>query len=120
MRSVLVVDDYAPFRRAVRETLERDGFRVVAEASDGDAAIEAARTFEPDVVLLDVYLPGADGFAVCERLHALRPAPDVVLTSSHGIASFRRRLGASPARGFISKADLSSAALVILLKRASP
>jgi DNA-binding NarL/FixJ family response regulator len=118
MRSILVVDDYAPFRFVVREMLERDGFRVVGEASDGVGAIDAVRTLRPDVVLLDVHLPGDDGFTVAERLQGLLPIPDVVLTSSHDIASFRRRLRTSPARGFISKADLTSAALVALLEAA--
>jgi len=95
--------------------LERDGFRVVGEAADGAAAIEAARSLKPDVILLDVHLPGDDGFEVCERLHGLFPVPAVVLTSSHGVASFRRRLRSSPARGFISKADLTALALVALL-----
>jgi DNA-binding NarL/FixJ family response regulator len=115
MRSILLVDDYTPFRLVVREMLERDGFRVVGEASDGVGAIDAVRTLRPDVVLLDVHLPGDDGFTVAERLQSLRPVPDVVLTSSHDIASFRRRLRTSPARGFISKADLTSAALAALL-----
>ena len=120
MRNILVVDDYEPFRHVVREMLERDGFRVVGEASDGAAAVAAARALGPDVVLLDVHLPGDDGFAVCDRLLELVPAPDIVLTSSHDVASFRRRLRTSQARGFISKADLTSAALVALLEAPLP
>jgi DNA-binding NarL/FixJ family response regulator len=115
MRSILVVDDYEPFRLVVRAMLESDGFRVIGEASDGIGAMDAARIFRPDVVLLDVHLPGEDGFSICERLNRLQPVPEVVLTSSHDVASFRRRLRASPARGFISKADLTSAAVVALL-----
>jgi DNA-binding NarL/FixJ family response regulator len=120
MRSIVVVDDYGPFRLVVREMLERDGFRVVGEAADGAGAIDAVRTLRPDVVLLDVHLPGDDGFTVCQRLQGLQPVPDVVLTSSHDVASFRRRLRTSPARGFISKADLTSAALVALLEGSLP
>jgi len=56
-------------------------------------------------------LPDTDGFAVCERLAEGGPAPAVVLTSSRGAASYRRRLRASSARGFIAKADLSAAVL---------
>src|SRR5947207_292630 len=115
MRSILIVDDYGPFRHVVREMLEGDGFRVIGEASDGNTAIDAARSLRPDVVLLDVHLPGADGFAVCELLQRLRPVPEVVLTSSHDVGSFRRRLRTSQARGFISKADLTSAALAVLM-----
>ena len=118
MRSILVVDDFAPFRHVVREMLDRDdGFRIVGEASDGAGAVDAVSALRPDVVLLDVHLPGDDGFMVCERLQALSPAPQVVLTSSHGVASFRRRLRTSAARGFISKADLTSSALVALLDK---
>ena len=68
MRSVLIVDDHAPFRSAVRLLLERGGFNVVGEAGDGDAAVEAVRRLAPEVVLLDVQLPGEDGFAICERI----------------------------------------------------
>lgn len=110
------MDDYGPFRLVVREMLERDGFRVVGEASDGAGAVEAVLSLRPEVVLLDVHLPGDDGFTVCERLQSLPPVPQVVLTSSHDIASFRRRLRISAARGFISKADLTSAALIALLE----
>jgi DNA-binding NarL/FixJ family response regulator len=117
VRSILVVDDYEPFRLVMREMLERDGFRVVGEASDGTAAIEAVRLLRPDVVLLDVHLPGDDGFVVCELLQRLAPVPQVVLTSSHHIGAFRRRLRTSAARGFISKADLTTAAVVALLER---
>ncbi|MEA2547808.1 MAG: hypothetical protein QOI00_490 [Chloroflexota bacterium] len=120
MRSILVVDDYGPFRLVVREMLERDGFRVVGEAADGSEAIDAAQTLRPDVVLLDVHLPGDDGFVVCERLQGLVPVPEVVLTSSRDVGSYRRRLRTSPARGFISKADLTSAALVALLEARPP
>jgi DNA-binding NarL/FixJ family response regulator len=116
MRSVLIVDDHEPFRVVVRRMLERDGFSIVGEAADGGAAVIAVRSLRPDIVLLDVNLPDEDGFAVCERLHDLPDAPVVVLTSSHELASFRRRLRASPALGFISKRNLTSAAIASLLE----
>lgn len=120
MRSILVVDDYEPFRLVVRKMLERDGFRVIGEASEGISATDAVRRLRPEVVLMDVHLPGDDGFTVCERLQNLVPVPDVVLTSSHDVASFRRRLRSSSARGFISKADLTSAKLIALLEAPLP
>jgi DNA-binding NarL/FixJ family response regulator len=116
MRSILVVDDYEPFRVVVRQMLEGDGFTVVGEASDASGAVAAVRSLRPDVVLLDVHLPGDDGFVVCERLQDVAPVPDIVLTSSHDIGAFRRRLRSSPARGFISKVDLTAGALVALLE----
>jgi DNA-binding NarL/FixJ family response regulator len=120
MRSILIVDDHRSFRLVVREMLDRAGFRVVGEAADGIGAVDAVRMLRPDVVLLDVHLPDDDGFTVCERMQDHPPVPAVVLTSSHDIASFRRRLRTSRARGFISKTDLTPAALVALLEAHEP
>src|SRR6187200_2188592 len=90
----------------------RGGFEVVGEASDGASALVAARALKPGLVLLDI-----DGFAVCEQLAGEEVSPLVVLTSSREASSYRRRLGASSARGFIAKADLSAPALVTFADR---
>ncbi len=120
MQSVLIVDDHAPFRSAVRVLLEQGGFRVVGEVGDGDGALDAVRRLRPDVVLLDIQLPGADGFAVCERIldvsgdpHAAPPV--VVLTSGRPLSTFRRRLALSQASGFIAKTDLTAIGLFLLV-----
>lgn len=114
-RTVLIVDDHAAFRERAQALLQGDGFDVVGEAADGEAAIEAARRLRPDVVLLDVQLPGIDGFEVAERLAAGPDPPAVVLISSRGADTYRRRLEGSPARGFIAKAELSGEGLSSLL-----
>lgn len=64
---VLVVDDEAPIRLLCRVNLEAEGMEVL-EASDGIEGVEAARTRRPDVILLDVMMPGMDGWQVAERL----------------------------------------------------
>jgi DNA-binding NarL/FixJ family response regulator len=120
MQRVLIVDDHAPFRSAVRILLERGGFRVVGEAGDGDGALDAVQQLQPDVVLLDIQLPGDDGFAVCERiLDASRgngtDTPVVVLTSGRPISTFRRRLARSRAAGFIPKTELTAIGLARLI-----
>lgn len=120
MVSVLIVDDHAPFRSAVRVLLERGGFRVVGEAGDGETALDAVRRVAPDVVLLDIQLPGDDGFAICERIVAATGVtaegrPVVVLTSGRPIGTFRRRLARSQAAGFIAKTDLTAPALAALV-----
>jgi DNA-binding NarL/FixJ family response regulator len=116
MRRILIVDDHEPFRSAVRLLLEKGGFDVVGEAEDGEAALEAVRRLRPDIVLLDVQLPGADGFSTCERIvdlvrHGEGSAPVVVLTSGRPVGTFRRRLAASRAVGFIPKTDLTASGL---------
>jgi two-component system, NarL family, nitrate/nitrite response regulator NarL len=115
-RTVLIVDDHDAFRSLARSLLEAEGFEVVGEASDGGSAIDTVLRLRPDIVLLDVQLPNLDGFAVAERLAAVhRDRPVVVLVSSRDASSYRRRLAATPARGFITKSQLSGSALSALV-----
>jgi DNA-binding response OmpR family regulator len=65
--SVLVIDDEAPIRLLCRVNLEAEGMAVL-EAADGPSGLEEARTHTPDVVLLDVMMPGLDGWQVAEQL----------------------------------------------------
>ena len=66
---VLIVDDQAPFRRAARNVVElTDGFEVVGEVASGEQAIDAARTFRPELVLMDLRLPGIDGLETSRRI----------------------------------------------------
>ena len=111
---MLIVDDHDGFRAVARALLERDGFVVVAEASDGEGALVEAERVAPDLVLLDVHLPDVDGFEVSRRLARLPSPPVVVLTSSRPIADLRSRVNESPAAGFVAKDRLSGAALTTL------
>ena len=77
---ILVVDDEAPIRELVRGYLEREGFEVEA-ATDGLAAVDAARASAPDVIVLDVMLPGLDGIEVCRRIRAFSDAYVLMLTA---------------------------------------
>jgi two-component system nitrate/nitrite response regulator NarL len=113
-RTVLIVDDHAPFRRLARRLLEAGGFRVVGEAWDGASALAAAAALAPDLVLLDVLLPDTDGFAVAGRLAERADRPVVVLTSSRAAAELGQRLVRAPVAGFIPKDALSAAALAEL------
>jgi len=110
-RTILVVDDHDGFRSFVRALLQADGFDVVGEAWDAVSAIAAAARLDPQLVLLDVQLPDGDGFDVAERLAAQSRPPVVVLVSTRDAASYRRRLECTPARGFITKGELTGAAL---------
>jgi DNA-binding NarL/FixJ family response regulator len=107
VRRILIVDDDQRFRGIARALLECEGFEVVGEAEDGEAAIAAARRLEPDVVLLDVQLPDIDGFEVAQRLAAEQGRPAVVFTSTRDESDFGSRLYEHGARGFVPKSELS-------------
>jgi DNA-binding NarL/FixJ family response regulator len=109
--SVLIVDDHSWFRAQARRLLESEGYRVVGEAGDLASAIEAARALEPELALVDVYLPDGDGFEVASRLAALDASPAVVLTSSHDGAELAGCVAGSGARGFLQKTELSRGAI---------
>jgi CheY-like chemotaxis protein len=105
--SVLIVDDHDSFRGFARRLLERAGYAVIGEAGDGASALAAVDALEPDVVLLDVLLPDASGFAVADAL-AARPSPRrpiVLLTSSRSASDFGAALRG---RSFLAKSELSA------------
>jgi CheY-like chemotaxis protein len=84
MGKILVVDDKAANLMLLQQDLESEGFDVEI-ADSGPACLEAVRTFRPDVVLLDIKMPGMDGIEVCRRLRAQRETaelPVLFLTAS--------------------------------------
>jgi DNA-binding NarL/FixJ family response regulator len=110
--TVVIVDDNAAFRSWARALLDRQGYDVVGVAGDGASGVEAVRALRPDVVLLDVGLPDADGFAVARRL---RGETKVVLISARDPAGYAAAVSSCGARGFIPKAELSGPVLATLL-----
>jgi two-component system response regulator ResD len=80
MTTVLVVDDEPIVREVVVEYLRRDGFRTV-EAGDGDAAKALVESERPDLVVLDLMLPGTDGLSVCRWIRSRSALPVIVLTA---------------------------------------
>lgn len=77
---MLVVEDEPPLVRLITSYLERDGFKV-ASAGDGNRALELAQTFQPEVVVLDLMLPGLDGVEVCRQLRTFTDAYVLMLTA---------------------------------------
>jgi DNA-binding response OmpR family regulator len=77
---VLIVEDEPALRETLAYTLKREGFEV-RTAEDGNLALTAAREQKPDIVLLDIMLPGIDGFEVCRKLRAETNVPILMLTA---------------------------------------
>ena len=80
LRTALVVEDERTINDALAQRLRAEGY-AVEQAFDGPSAVEVAAAVRPDVVLLDVMLPGFDGLEVCRRIQADRPVPVLMLTA---------------------------------------
>ncbi|MFK0059468.1 response regulator [Streptomyces werraensis] len=81
---VMVVDDHPMWRDAVARDLSESGFEVVATAGDGDQAVRRAKAAAPDVLVLDLNLPGKPGVQVCKEVVAADPAVRVLVLSASG------------------------------------
>ena len=101
---VLIVDDQEPFRRAMEAVVEEtDGFVVVGSATSGEESLTAAAELRPDLVLMDVNLPGIDGIEATRRLTSGPEGPVVVLLSTYDEDQFD--LDGCGCMAYIAKAD---------------
>lgn len=80
-RRVVIAEDEALIRLDLKEMLQEDGYEIVGEAGDGEAAVRLATELKPDLVILDVKMPVLDGISAAERISAARLAPVVILTA---------------------------------------
>ncbi len=103
---ILLVDDHPIVREGYRRLLGRQpGFSVVAEAGDGAAALEAFAEHRPDIVLMDLSMPGGSGFLAVEAILSRDPHARIIVVSMHQGAIFAQKAMASGARGFVSKSS---------------
>src|SRR6266566_5153515 len=107
MIQVLICDDQEAFRSAARQVVNAThGFEVVGEAATGEDSVVAAGRLHPDLILMDVHLPGIDGLEASRRIRAEHPKVVVVLLSTYEPEEFAARMSGSGASAFISKAAL--------------
>jgi DNA-binding NarL/FixJ family response regulator len=101
---VLVVDDQPPFRRAMTAVVdETDGFVVVGQAESGEESLELAAAVRPDLVLMDVNLPGIDGLEATRRLRSGDAPPVVLLLSTYDEEAGADFVAESGASGYVTK-----------------
>jgi DNA-binding NarL/FixJ family response regulator len=108
---VFAVDDSEVFLDALREVLAAcPEFELIGEASSAEAALPAVKLLAPDVVLIDVTLPGMDGLEACRRIYAMPSPPLVILTSVADDPHSDAKLSC-PDAPFVPKAKISRTAL---------
>jgi DNA-binding NarL/FixJ family response regulator len=104
---VLIVDDQEPFRQAARAVVElTDGFEVAGEAETGEEAVDLARELEPDLVLMDVNLPGIDGLEATQRiLNGSAGRVVVLMVSTYEADEYAPRAAEAGAAAYIPKSE---------------
>jgi DNA-binding NarL/FixJ family response regulator len=103
-RTVVLIDDTPDLRALVRRALERNGgLRVVAEAGDGSAGVDAARAHQPDVVLLDIAMPVMDGLEALPLIREAAPHATVIMLSGFGAELMVAKALDYGAAGYIQK-----------------
>lgn len=118
---VLIVDDQLPFRTASRMVVEMtEGFAVAGEAVNGEEGVAMTEDLKPDLVLMDVQMPGIDGLEATRRIAALADPPHVVVMSTHESGDYAETALAAGAFAFIPKSEFSMDALEDVWKQISP
>jgi two-component system response regulator EvgA len=105
MTTVLIVDDHAIVRFSLRILLERERFRIVGEVDNGSEVAQKVRELRPDVVLLDIGLPGLDGMEVIKRLQQQEPAPRIMVLTGQATDLYVRRCLDAGIGAFVTKGE---------------
>ncbi|WP_055668157.1 response regulator [Desnuesiella massiliensis] len=103
MARVLIVDDAAFMRMMIKDILEKNGFEVVGEASNGIKAVEMYKKDKPDIVTMDITMPDMDGIEAVKQIKAFDPAAKVIMCSAMGQQTMVMDAIRAGARDFIVK-----------------
>lgn len=100
---VLIVDDAASMRQVLRTLLNHHGYHVVGELNDGTQVLHTVQTLRPDIVCLDLHMPGKDGLSVMKELHAIMPEQTVVMITGDENPETRHAASEAGTAGFLRK-----------------
>jgi len=113
----LIVEDNATFRKTFREVLcKKFPSMVVEEAMDGVDATEKVETFLPDLVFMDVRLPGESGLELTKKIKVSHPEINIIILTNYNLPEYRKAAFDSGADDFVVKESLNSAAIEALVK----
>ena len=119
---VLLADDYPDLRELIRFQLERAGFVVIGEATDGQEAVDMAKALSPDVIVLDLAMPKMDGLQALPTLRETSPGSKVIVVSGFANGLMADRVLAAGAARFVEKGvgmDLVGLVEAVVAERAS-
>lgn len=106
---ILVADDYPAVRRGVRAVLETQaGWKVVAEAENGQQALQAAREHVPDIAVIDISMPLMNGLELARELRASLPNTEILILTQHTSRGMLEQAVKAGARGYVVKSAVAS------------
>jgi DNA-binding NarL/FixJ family response regulator len=119
--TVVLVDDQPAIRHGLRLRIAAESdIVVVGEAGDGAAALDLVTALAPDVVIMDVSMPGIDGIDATSRLRAMAPGSTIVILSLHDDAVTRARAATAGAAAFVSKHEADALLLDTIRRLGQP
>jgi len=105
---VLIVDDHSFIRSGVRAILAPSPeWEICGEGADGSEAVRLADSLQPDIIVMDVSMPGTDGITAARAIHAAHPRIQIVLLTLHDSSELLRQAFRAGAQGYILKSDAS-------------
>jgi DNA-binding NarL/FixJ family response regulator len=108
IKKVFIVDDDPEFRRFLREFLsDQPGLKIVGEAADGKQALEKVKKIKPDLVLLDIRMPGMDGFSASRLLKRIMPDLQIIILTIFDDLEYQESVVENGAFGYIVKSNLT-------------
>lgn len=111
---ILIVEDHPVVRRSLQEWLEENFVCCISTAASGEEAIAVAQSRAPDVVVLDIDLPGVNGIEATQRIKAIAPNTRVVILTSYEEETFRLRAAAAGANAYVPKRAMQTELLPAL------
>ena len=100
--SVVIAEDYVLIQENIRKAIENE-CEIIACVEDGQAALDAVATHAPDILLLDISLPGLNGFAVIEKLNGMKAGVKTIFVTAHGDKAYVQRAFEVGAAGYVLK-----------------
>ncbi|MGH7684364.1 MAG: response regulator [Vulcanimicrobiaceae bacterium] len=100
---VLIVDDAVVMRMMIKDILSKNGFEIVGEAQNGADAVEKYKDLRPDVVTMDMVMPGVDGIAAVKQIVSVDPAAKILMCTSLGQEALLNEAMEAGAKSYITK-----------------
>jgi two-component system response regulator NreC len=111
---IVLVDDHVLVRQGLKSLLEREGFQVVAEASDGQEALGHVASFHPDIAIMDISMPTLNGLNATREMSRSSPRTKTILLTQHDESQYIREALEAGVKGYVLKSQVASDLLMAI------